>query len=128
MEIGFYWTLNFESVRYHSHFYRRRNEVWGKVMFLPPATKLRQGNVFTPVCQSFCSQEGMRATHAHSPLGILRDAVNEWAVCILLECMLVTPVCHSVHMGVYTPQADTPSPEMVIEAGGMHPTGMHSCL
>ena len=26
--------------------------------YLPPATKLRQGNVFTPVCQSFCSQGG----------------------------------------------------------------------
>ena len=26
--------------------------------FLPSATKLRQGNVFTPVCQSFRSQGG----------------------------------------------------------------------
>ena len=26
------------------------------VQFLPSATKMRQGNVFTPVCQSFCSQ------------------------------------------------------------------------
>ena len=25
-------------------------------IYLPPATKLWQGNVFTPVCQSFCSQ------------------------------------------------------------------------
>ena len=24
---------------------------------LQPATKLRKGNVFTPVCQSFCSQD-----------------------------------------------------------------------
>ena len=30
---------------------------------LPPATKLRQGNVFTPVCQSFCSQGGV----CHTP-------------------------------------------------------------
>ena len=28
------------------------------VMFLPPATKLRQGNVFTSVCQEFCSRGG----------------------------------------------------------------------
>ena len=27
-------------------------------MSLPTATKLRQGNIFTPVCQSFCSQGG----------------------------------------------------------------------
>ena len=27
-------------------------------MFLPPATKLRQGNVFTSVCQEFCPRGG----------------------------------------------------------------------
>ena len=27
-----------------------------RTSYLPPATKLRPGNVFTPVCQSFCSQ------------------------------------------------------------------------
>ena len=26
--------------------------------FLPPATKLWQGNIFTAVCQSFCSRGG----------------------------------------------------------------------
>ena len=28
---------------------------------------------------------------------MLGDTVNMWAVCILLECNLVTPVCDSVH-------------------------------
>ena len=32
------------------------NEVWGKVIFLPAATKLGQGNIFTSVCQEFCPQ------------------------------------------------------------------------
>ena len=35
-------------------------------------TKLRKGNVFTPICQSFCSQEGVSASvHAgiHTPPG-----------------------------------------------------------
>ena len=27
-------------------------------LFLPPATKLGQGNIFRSVCQEFCSQEG----------------------------------------------------------------------
>ena len=27
--------------------------------FLPPANEVREGNVFTPVCQSFCSQGGV---------------------------------------------------------------------
>ena len=55
--------------------------------------------------------------------GILRDSVNKWAVCILLECFLVTvrkrscgkvkfsQPCdkNSVHRGeVYIPRADTP--------------------
>ena len=51
--------------------------------------------VFTPVCQSFCSQgwgvHGRGRGHAPLPRtsSILRDAVNERAVCILLECILV---------------------------------------
>ena len=88
------------------------------------------------------------------PCQILQDTVNEQVVCILLECILVTPVCDSVHrgrcipacngqggvQGVYTPrqapprQTHTPPPgqtlhpqEMATEVGGVHPTGMHSC-
>ena len=35
------------------------NEVWGKVMFLPAATKLGQGNVFTGVCDSVNREGGL---------------------------------------------------------------------
>ena len=74
-------------------------------------------------------------------------------VCILLECILVTPVCHSVHRGGeyqgrytpgpgtspgtrYTPQDQVhppgpgtpPTREIWATSGGTHPTGMHSCL
>ena len=31
------------------------NGISAVVIFLPPATKLRQGNVFTSVCQEFCT-------------------------------------------------------------------------
>ena len=48
--------------------------------FLPPATKLGQGNIFRSVCQEFCSHQG------------------------------------AVHAGRYGQQA-----------GGTHPTGMHTC-
>ena len=34
--------------------------VW--VIFLPPATKLRLGNIFTSVCQEFCPQRGVHGT------------------------------------------------------------------
>ena len=59
--------------------------------FLPPATKLRHGNVFTPVCHSV--HRGVSATPTpgrHPPLcSACWDMVNKRAVCILLECYLV---------------------------------------
>ena len=120
-----------------------------KTKFLLPATKSQQGNVFTPVCDS-----------VHGG-GSLSKGVSVQGVCqgdppatiqlhvvvhILLESILVTSVCDSVHRrcvsqhamggGVHpprqTPWADSPPrqtlPKMAIEAGGTHPTGMHSCL
>ena len=36
-------------------------------VLIPPARKLRQGNVFTPVCQSFCS--GAQICIRETPLG-----------------------------------------------------------
>ena len=85
--------------------------------FLPPATKLGQGNIFRSVCQEFCPQKGAYVAWGHAWQGgcawqggmhgrrvcvaggcawqggrawqILRDTVNERAVRILLECILV---------------------------------------
>ena len=51
-----------------------------------PQQQLREGNVFTSVCQEFCPRGGGR----RPPPRILRDAVNERAVRILLECILVS--------------------------------------
>ena len=64
-------------------------------------TKLRKGNVFTPVCQSFCSQGGGEVSASVHP-GIHTSRVDthppgrhpqvdqlapvgQWAICILLE-------------------------------------------
>ena len=66
---------------------------------LPPANEVCEGYVFTPVCQSFCSQGG--STWAGTPwagtppAGTLLgnacwDTVNKRAVRILLECILVS--------------------------------------
>ena len=94
-------------------------------MFLPAATKLGQGNIFTSVC---LSTGGSASVHAGMhpleqtppgvdnppeqtpplgadtpreqtppPEGRLQHTVYERLVRILLECILVTPVCHSVH-------------------------------
>ena len=65
-----------------------------------PQTKLGQGNIFTPVCHSFHRGGAcMVAGGAWLPEGhawlwggvhrIRRDTVNERAVRILLECILV---------------------------------------
>ena len=77
-------------------------------LFLPSATQLRQGNVFTPVCQLFCSHEGRGVSGRHTPSGqtpLLADTPPAdtpltgrhpppWrplqrTVRILLECFLV---------------------------------------
>ena len=52
---------------------------------------LGQGNIFRSVCQEFCPQlgGGGRAWQ------ILRDTVNERAIHILLECILVNFVLES---------------------------------
>ena len=66
---------------------------------LPLATKLRQGNIFTGVCQSFCSRGGLCSGGVSvrgglclggSLLGRTPPYSNERAVRILLECILVT--------------------------------------
>ena len=80
---------------------------------LPPATKLRQGNIFTPVCQSFRWRGGVCYTpwaeapgqtppprpDAHPPActcwntpprhNACWDTVNKRAVRFLLECIIV---------------------------------------
>ena len=68
---------------------------FGKILLLPPATKLQQGNVFTPVCHS-----------VH----------RGWQTPLLGRPPMQTPPC-TVHAGRYGQQA-----------GGMHATGMHTCL
>ena len=110
-------------------------DVYCQFFLLPPATKLGQGNIFSSVCQEFCSRgeylgryppgrytprylpvtpppdretppgqvyppgrytsrAGTAPWQVHPvkgtpPCQILRDTVNERAVLILLECILV---------------------------------------
>ena len=66
---------------------------------------LGQGYVLTAVCRSFCSQR---------------------------ECLAGTLLGRSPPLGRHPPWADTPlqtdtPPKTATEAGGTHPTGMHSC-
>ena len=100
-----------------------------KVCLLPPATKLRQGNIFTGVCQSFCSH-GVSARHpppwTDTPVGKSPGQTPPGQ----------TPPRQTphfpVHAGIHTPSAQwmlgyTPLPAATA-ADGTHPSGMHSCF
>ena len=57
------------------------------ILYYRPQMKLREGNVFTPVCQFFCTAPpGSDSPWSH-PLHT--PTVNKRAVHILLECFLV---------------------------------------
>ena len=84
------------------------------IYFYCPQTKLRKGNVFTPVCQSFCSQGGCLPQcilgYTHPPLGRHPPWAN-------------TP--YQVHAGIQC--LAYAGINMATAADGTHPTGMHSC-
>ena len=95
------WLLRFPNEVTISRLFRPR--FWNRslspwFLSLRPANKiLVQGTVFTPVCQSFCSRG------------------KGWC---LPHCMLG-----------YTPRQTLPTDTMGYgqQAGGTHPTGMHTC-
>ena len=73
---------------------------------LPSAMKLRLGNIFTDVCQSFCSQEEMGVWKQTAPSP---RRTPPWAD---------------------IPRVGSPGqtlPSAATAADGRHPTGMHSC-
>ena len=72
---------------------------------LPSATKLRQGNIFTSVCQEFC------------PVG---------DVC-LSACWDTPPPMQTPSPG-QTPPQQTPPWRTATAADGTHPNGMLSCF
>ena len=89
-----------------------------------PRTKLRKGNVFTPVCQSFCSQEWClpQCMLENTPLGRHHPGQKnhlgrhpapsrrplQWAIRILLECFLV--YSRFIFKGVNTPSVKRQDP------------------
>ena len=70
-----------------------------------PQTKLRKGNVFTPVCQSFCTQGGVCPSACWN-----------------------TPPWADTPPGQTPPLGRHPSHKMATAADDTHSTGMHSCL
>ena len=89
--------LSWSFFPYLPNFYIISKQKYTFINYYRPQTKLQEGNVFTPVCHSFCSKGGL-SQHA-----IYRGCTS--------------PGRH--------PHRQTP-PKTAAEAGGIHPTGMHS--
>ena len=93
--------------------------------FYHPQMKFQKGTVFTPVCQSFCSQGGhvcLSACWDTHPLG--RHPLGRHPPGYTPPQQTPCPV----HAGIHTPRRPVHAGiDMATAADGMHPTGMHSC-
>ena len=96
--------------------------------FYRPQTKLRKGNVFTPVCQSFCSRGGggclpqcmlgyTPPSPTDAPLGRHPLPSACWDTHPLPSAGWDTHTPCPMHAGI----------DVATAADGTHPTGMHSC-
>ena len=99
---------------------------------------LAQGNAFTPVCQSFCSQWlPKRAVHILLECILVRirklscGKVMFSQACIKNSVHLRQGVYRSMHWGRHPPgpvhAGIHPPPPTATAADGLHPIGMHSC-
>ena len=106
------------------------------VQFLPPATKLEQGNIFTSVCQEFCPQGVCHQPPpwADTPLGRHTPGQtpprsrHPWGAD-------PPPPGQTLPSGSRQPLSPRSRPPQAVhagrygqQAGGTHPTGMHTCL
>ena len=82
------------------------NEVWGKVMFLhlPISHSVHEGGGVCLWVQGVCLPLGFGVDVYHPP-----------------------PRHTPLHSNTHTRTLGHPAVEVAIEAGGTHPTGMHSC-
>ena len=83
-----------------------------------PQRKLREGNVFTPVCHSVHKGRVSASGSGGGCLPLGPGGVHPPGQTPPRQ----TPPWADTHLGRHPPV------EMTIEAGGTHPTGMHSCF
>ena len=95
------WEIKFILMNLH----RLLLMIWMKIDLLPPATKLPQGNVFTPVCHSV--HGGVCHTHTDAPS---RHPLGR-------QPQQTPPGRHPLF------QADTPSPGQTPTPPGIQPPG-----
>ena len=92
-------------------------------MFLPAATKLGQGNIFTSVCQEFCPQGGE---------GVCLSACWDTPPRTSPPPEQTPPPGPGTPRSRHPPGPGTPPWKQTaaygLRAAGTHPTGMHSCI
>ena len=92
------------------------------VSYYRPQTNLRKGNVFSSVCLEFCPQRrGVYTPQAYIP----------WADIPPSRHPSLPSACWDTHTPLASACWDTPPAQCMLgygqQAGGTHPTGMHSC-
>ena len=87
-------------------------------LLLPSTTKLRQGNMFTPVCQSFCSHGGgclPQCMLEHTPYEV--HPLAGTPPCRYIPCGQIHPLWAGTPPGRYIPWAGTPPGRYIPWAG-----------
>ena len=103
-------------------------------MFTARKRSLGQGNIFTSVCQEFCSQgEGVLSQHALQQVS--RGVLSQHALQVVSQHALqqVSGGCllpGGLLLGGSAPKGGVwwRPPRTATAVGGTHPTGMHSCF
>ena len=116
--------------------YNRARQI-NKFIFLPAATKLGQGNIFTSVCQEFCPQGGGGGYLPQCMLGYTppprpgRPPGSRHPPPGPGRPYPLTRQTPPQTRQTPPDQADTPpgkqTPAYGLRAAGTHPSGMHSC-
>ena len=96
------------------------------VIYYRPQTKLRKGNVFTPVCQSFCSQ-GRVSAPVHAGIHLPGQTPPRQTPSTRADTShLDRHPYPGRHTPGQTPPGQTPPQQTAAAADGTYPTGMHS--
>ena len=89
---------------------------------------LWQGNVFTPVCQSFCSQGEEHPPRSTPPRQTPPPGQKPQGRPPLPDTPLGRHHPRPPRQTPPSPDTLPPPPQTATEAGGTHPTGIHYCL
>ena len=93
---------------------------------------LGQGNIFSSMCQEFCSQGGVPGQVPPWAGTPSPRQVHPWAGTPPPDRyppgMYTLPLGRNTPLGRYTPTGTVHAGRYGQQAGGTHPTGMHSCF